>query len=392
MTFDVNTGKWAVIINDPSFSSVVKSFTDSNIIGGINVSGTGLSQMYNKVTLEFPHKDLRDEKDYVDLLIADADRYTRELDNTLNMQIDCINDPIQALRIATIELKQSRLDKIIEFRTDFTAIGLKAGDVIQVTASPYGYTNKQFRIIKMVEEDAVSGPLTLSITALEYDSTIYDTTDLVREERTKYTQIMPKQANAVVIGQDQASVAGNLLGALGGPLGAAAIAALLNKLIGSTSLSGALSGLGISSNTNTSNEILTHESVITNLTTSAGNEVAIVITPTITFTIATEGIYVVDSYWNWGRATQTNVNDERGATLEIWTGTTYGSGTMVTNGAIYTSDLGDVFDDLDIHKPIYFTAGSYHIRYKRFSQYATAVQIVTTVRGPVPNYVGYTTF
>jgi hypothetical protein len=244
MTFDVNTGKWAVIINDPSFSSVVKSFTDSNIIGGINVSGTGLSQMYNKVTLEFPHKDLRDEKDYVDLLIPDADRYTRELDNTLNMQIDCINDPIQALRIATIELKQSRLDKIIEFRTDFTAIGLKAGDVIQVTASPYGYTNKQFRIIKMIEEDAVSGPLTLSITALEYDSTIYDTTDLVREERVKYTQIMPKQANDVVKLQDQYAGIGNLLGGLAGPLGASAIIALLNKLIGAPNLADALTNNG----------------------------------------------------------------------------------------------------------------------------------------------------
>jgi hypothetical protein len=194
LTYDITTGLWSVIINRTGTS--VKSFDDSNIIGGINVSGSGITEAYNKISIDFPHKSLRDQRDYIDLVIPEADRFPNELENTMTMSLDCINDPVQAQYIATVELKQTRVDKIIEFRTDYTSLGLRAGDLIDVTAEAYDWTDKIFRITRVVEDDLDDGTIQVSITALEYDANVYDTTGLIREERKKKTGIVPKSANS----------------------------------------------------------------------------------------------------------------------------------------------------------------------------------------------------
>lgn len=218
-TYDIAQGKWSVIIN--TTGSAVASFTDSNIIGGINVSGSGINEMYNSGTITFPHKDLRDQTDYIDLEIPAGDRFPYELDNPLNIQTDLVNDPVQAQYLLNREIKQSRVDKVIQFRTDYSYIGLKAGDLISVTNSVYAYTNKVFRITK-VEEDDEEG-INLSITALEYDSNVYSTAGLIRTQRSKKTGIVPKGANADIINNDRLGIAfdnsqalSNLLVAYGG--------------------------------------------------------------------------------------------------------------------------------------------------------------------------------
>lgn len=201
MTYDIAEGKWSVVINRAGAS--ISSFNDSNIIGGINISGTGVNELYNSATIEYPHKDLRDQTDYIDLEIPAGDRFPYELDNRLNIKLDCINNPVTAQYLASVELKQSRIDKVIQFRTDYSKIGLKAGDIIDVTNSVYGYTAKKFRITKVEEEDTEG--LAISITALEYDENVYSTDGLIRKIREKKTGIIPKDNNDIINGQDVAS-------------------------------------------------------------------------------------------------------------------------------------------------------------------------------------------
>ena len=212
LSYDITTGLWSVVIN--STGSSTKSFTDSNIIGAINVTGTGINQAYNKVSVEFPHKDLRDQTDYVDLEIPEGDRFPNELDNTLSINLKLTNDPVQAQYIGTVQLKQSRVDRIVEFRTDYTSLGLRAGDLIDITSSMYGFTNKVFRITKLVEEDADDGSLNLSVTALEYSADVYNTGGLVRSERLKKTGITPKSNNAILSAND---INNTRIYSLGGP-------------------------------------------------------------------------------------------------------------------------------------------------------------------------------
>lgn len=238
MTYDISDGKWSVVINRAGSS--VASFNDTNIIGGINVSSTGINDLYNSVTLEFPHKDLRDQTDYIDFDIPAGDRFPNELDNRLNMSIDLVNDPIQAAYIASAELKQSRVDKIIEFRTDFSKLGLKAGDLIDVTNTMYGYSNKMFRITKMQEEDAEG--LVISITALEYNSDVYSTDGLTRTLREKKTGITPKAANQSLSDSDNLANANGISFAFQSTISTGAIASAFNAYAGTTPFGG--SGVG----------------------------------------------------------------------------------------------------------------------------------------------------
>jgi len=182
LSYDIHEGKWGIVVNQTGTS--IASFNDSNIIGNISVSGTGLQDLYNSVKVEFPHRDLRDSADFVTIEIPAGDRNPNEFDNILNISYDVINEPVQADLLGFIELKQSRVDLVIKFNTDFSYINLKAGDIIDVTDSRFSFSSKLFRIVTITEVQEDSGPLMMEITALEYDADVYSTADLYRYTRS----------------------------------------------------------------------------------------------------------------------------------------------------------------------------------------------------------------
>lgn len=187
VSYDSHDGLWSVVINQAGTS--VASFSDSNIIGAITIGGTGLEQLYNSVRVEFPHIDLNDNRDFIHDTIPSGDFFPNEIYNVLNLSYDCINDPVQAEYLGLVKLKQNRLDKTIKFSTDFSKVGLKAGDLIDITSSVYGFTNKIFRIVSLTESDQEDGNIIISITAQEYDANVYDTGDLSRYTRENSTGI-----------------------------------------------------------------------------------------------------------------------------------------------------------------------------------------------------------
>lgn len=182
LKYDIHEGKWGVVINQSGTSTA--SFTDDNVLGNVNVASTGLRDLYNKVKVEFPHRDLKDSADFVTIEIPAADRNANEQDNTLQIQYDIINEPIQAQLLGLIELKQSRVNLVIDFETDFTYVNLKAGDLIDVTNSRLGFSAKVFRIISIQETQDGDGALTMKIVALEYDANVYSEADLYRYTRS----------------------------------------------------------------------------------------------------------------------------------------------------------------------------------------------------------------
>lgn len=201
LTYDIHDGKWSVIINKSGTSSY--SFDDSNIIGAISINGTGLDSLYNKVTVTFPHEDLRDQKDVVSIEIPAEDRNANEPDNTLNITYDLVTDPVQAELLGLLELKQSRVDKIISFRTDYSKIAVKAGDLIDITSNVYGFDAKMFRVITVREVDTDEGGIDIEITALEYDANVYDASDLERFTRSDENGII---AIGAITAPDQPTV------------------------------------------------------------------------------------------------------------------------------------------------------------------------------------------
>lgn len=191
LSYDTHEGKWGIVINKTATS--VASFNDSNILGNISLSGTGLQDLYNQVKVEFPHRELRDSADFYNIAVpttsipADWTPFSlnaNEETNILNVTYDIINEPVQAQLLGLIELKQSRLDKVIQFATDFTYYNLKAGDVISVTNTRFGFSSTAFRIITINEVQDNDGALQMEITALQYDTNVYSIADLYRFART----------------------------------------------------------------------------------------------------------------------------------------------------------------------------------------------------------------
>lgn len=191
LSYDTHQGKWGIVINKAGTS--LASFDDSNILGNISLSGTGLQDLYNQVKVEFPHRELRDSADFYNIEVpessipsdwADFSRNGNEEDNVLNLAYDIVNEPIQAQMLGLIELKQSRLDKVIQFSTDFTYYNLKAGDIVDVTNTRFSFTNKLFRIITITENQDDGGALIMDITAIEYNENVYSVADLFRFTRS----------------------------------------------------------------------------------------------------------------------------------------------------------------------------------------------------------------
>lgn len=227
LTWDPNEGQWVVILNTTSGS--IKSFDDSNILGDINVNGTGLTELFNAVSAKFPNKDTRDTIDVVELTTPDADRFEEEINNTLEITLPYTNDPVQAQYIAARELKQSRLDLIIEFASNFEANTLKAGDVIDVTNSALEFTNKLFRVVQVEETDEDDGNLIFNILAQEYDADIYTVNNLEYDYRSNFTGIKSVVFNEEIAANDDVDFGNQMARLLAANLGAGLLRSLFTS-------------------------------------------------------------------------------------------------------------------------------------------------------------------
>ena len=176
VTYDTHSGRFAVVINQAGSS--VRSFTDDNMIGPIQVAGTDLTNLYNAIEFEYPSAEIRDQNHYVRLELPDSLRNDYEPDNTLQFSNSLVNNQIQATLISNILLRQSRVDKTVTITTDYTNIDLSAGDLIDITTEMYGWTSKVFRIMRIREKDGSDGSLQLEFQCLEYEADVYSEEDI----------------------------------------------------------------------------------------------------------------------------------------------------------------------------------------------------------------------
>ena len=208
---DPATGKYSVVIlgeDDP-----IATFNDTNMLGSVILNTTDISEMYNAVSVEYAHKDLKDKRDVMHFKLDLEDTYTPlEVENRLNLSFDLVNNPIQAAYLGKIALQQTRFDRIINFRANYDYIGLSAGDVIQVVntalgleedvVNPSSDTYSKWRIVTVEEMDDDTLGLTVNITALEYNTTVYSKNNLYREIRDQNTGIGPKRENVCLAIKD----------------------------------------------------------------------------------------------------------------------------------------------------------------------------------------------
>lgn len=180
-SFDYSAGQWKVIINRAATVGELASafkFNDDNIIGDVGITATNLEDLYNQLEVEYASRIIRDQNDYFRGEIDPSEMNDLEPVNNLSMRLDLVNNALHAARVGLIELKGSRVDLIITFRADYSAIQCEAGDVVKITNDVYGFTDKLFRISKLREVEDEGGAITVEITALQYDATVYTDEEL----------------------------------------------------------------------------------------------------------------------------------------------------------------------------------------------------------------------
>jgi hypothetical protein len=141
------------------------------------------------VEVGFADRNNRDQTSYYTSSTSVALRNDLEPDNQLRLNTDLCNNALQAGRIGQIELRQSRVDLVINFTADYSALSVNAGDVVKVTNSVYGFNNALFRVTRVQEIEGDDGMIVAGITALQYDATVYSDTDLVDYNTPPITDI-----------------------------------------------------------------------------------------------------------------------------------------------------------------------------------------------------------
>lgn len=172
MAYRTDNGKWSAIVNKPEAASY--AFNDSNIIGDIRVSVTDLTSSVNQIEATFPFKENRDQPEFVTIKVPDALLFANEPINKTSMSFDLVNDSVTAQYLANRILEQAREDLIISFSTTYYGIQVDAGNVVSVTNSAYGWTDKLFRVIKVNEVSLPDGSLGARLELSEYNAQVYD--------------------------------------------------------------------------------------------------------------------------------------------------------------------------------------------------------------------------
>ena len=170
--FSYHLGKFQVISN--TTGSSVMSFNDNNIYGDVTIVNDGFNSALNKMNISFKSYDQKYQDDQVFLDLPDNLKSFNEPELVQDTRFKFINNNIMAQRAGNVIIKTSRDNLIVSFKTDTRALALQVNDIVSVTNTVYGFTNKLFKVNSITEtemnDNGVSG---YTITAQEYNADAY---------------------------------------------------------------------------------------------------------------------------------------------------------------------------------------------------------------------------
>lgn len=172
MAYNAASGLWSIVINKAESSTF--SFNDTNLIGEIRVSAVDINQQINQIQIEFPSKLNRDQPDLVYMETPAGLLYPNEPANRQTTTLEFTNDSVQAQYLGNRRLEQAREDLIVTITSTYPGIQVDAGDVVDITNSDYGWTNKLFRVMKVSEATVDDGNLGATLELSEYNAQVYD--------------------------------------------------------------------------------------------------------------------------------------------------------------------------------------------------------------------------
>ena len=175
-TYNPKVGKFEVVPNREATTaekSAAYIFNDDNVIGAIDVTSTQLYSQYNKMEAEYPDGTERDQTATVFIDTPSGELNPNEPTNKLTTRYPICNDAPRVTNLALIDLRQSRKDLVVQLEADYEAIQTDVGDIVKLTNTTYGFTDKLFRVMRVTEKESQTGMLSVKLVLLEYDDSVY---------------------------------------------------------------------------------------------------------------------------------------------------------------------------------------------------------------------------
>lgn len=169
-------GTWGVIVQSPSYS-VALALNDSNIISSLTITPVDISNTFNVAEVKFPDGTSQDAFNSAtfDLAVIDPSLlYPNEPINKQQITLQFVNDSVRAQLLANRFLKSCREDLQVQAKINYVGLQLEAGDIVTITNSNYGWTDKLFRVAKIMEEFGSDGSITASLSLMEYNPAVFD--------------------------------------------------------------------------------------------------------------------------------------------------------------------------------------------------------------------------
>ena len=176
-SYNPKRGSFSVVPNRAATTAEKNAayvFDNNNIIDKIDVASTELYSMYNSIEAEYPAVNQKDQTSTVYVATPSGDRNANEPDNGLNVRYDIVNDAPRVKNLANIDLRQSRVDQVLTFDADYSAIQVDVGDIVKVTEPTYNFSNKLYRVMRTVEKEQTNSMLAVSVVLLEYSDDVYE--------------------------------------------------------------------------------------------------------------------------------------------------------------------------------------------------------------------------
>lgn len=170
------TGKWGVIVQQPSYT-VAMALDDSNIISAIQITPIDIASTFNVVEVKFPDKANQDAFNSATFDLAEIDPallFANEPVNKQSLALPLVNDDVRAQYLANRFLKGAREDLQVDCSINFAGFQLEAGDIVTITNTNYGWVAKLFRLNKVTETFNDDGSIVVRLTMTEYNPAVFD--------------------------------------------------------------------------------------------------------------------------------------------------------------------------------------------------------------------------
>ena len=201
LNWELPEGQWKIIPNANANITGAKTYNDDNIVGEIKVTTSDISTYYNSARAQYVEKNHNSVKEDIIVHTPKFELNTNESKHKMELNYPLCDSASEAQRKADVELKQNRLDKVINFKSDFTGLGVEPGDIIKVTNTDYGFTDKTFRAVR-VRETMDDDILLLDITAIEWSNETYTDRIPYRKPALDDIEFEPEEYSDFIINEE----------------------------------------------------------------------------------------------------------------------------------------------------------------------------------------------